>query len=94
MADQKASGEKFMKKAEREKCWSARDKFWDCLKANNENESKCADLRNGYTDACPPTWVSHFDRKFQYEKFKVLLKTEGFQEAADSEFIKDKKQKN
>jgi hypothetical protein len=33
------------------------------------------------------SWVSHFDRKYQYEKFKVRLKNEGFQKL-DEEGLK------
>ena len=32
------------------------------LKANNEDESKCVELRKGFEKGCPPTWVTHFDR--------------------------------
>jgi hypothetical protein len=31
-----AKGEKFLKKAERQACWGARDKFWDCMQLNGE----------------------------------------------------------
>ena len=33
-------GAKFLKKAEREACWGARDAFWDCYKASGEEASK------------------------------------------------------
>ena len=33
------------------------------LKANNEDESKCVELRKGFEKGCPPTWVTHFDRE-------------------------------
>ena len=29
---EKAKGEKFMNKAERERCWNARDQFWNCYR--------------------------------------------------------------
>ena len=73
-------GEKFMKKAEREKCWGAKDKFWDCLRNNKEDEKcviKCANLRKDYLEACPATWVTHFDRKFHYENYKTKLYKDG-----------------
>ena len=85
-------GEKFMKKAEREKCWGAKDKFWDCLRKNNEDEKsivKCTHLREEYVDACPPTWVTHFDRKFHYENYKTQLYKDGV-EAHDNSFTKEK----
>jgi len=93
----KKSGEKFMNKSERQKCWGARDKYWACLDACETPVTKdvvpeqCLALRQVYEAECPPTWVTHFDRKYQFEKFKVKLKTEGFQEAKDKEFMeKDK----
>ena len=88
MSGEKPKGEKFMKKAERELCWAAKDKFWDCLKSNNEDVSYCLKTRNQFTEACPPTWVTHFDRKFQYEKYKQKLLTDGFQ-PHDETFVKN-----
>lgn len=85
----KASGEKFMKKAERTKCWEAKDKFWACLRKHAEDEkcvNKCIDLRKEYVKDCPPTWVTHFDRKFHYENYKKKLQEDGFEEH-DKNFI-------
>ncbi len=72
-------GERFLRKAEREACWGAKDRFWDCLRANGERAERCGEARRGFEDLCPPTWVQHFDRKFQYEKFKAKLESEGYQ---------------
>ena len=82
--------EKFLRKKEREICWGARDQFWKCMTNNNEDMDKCKETRQGFIDVCPSTWVTHFDRKFQYEKFKKKLDKEGFQ-AADEQFEKDSK---
>ena len=87
--------EKFMKKAEREICWKAKDNFWACLRKNNEDEktiAKCSDMRKEYTEACPPTWVTHFDRKFHYENYKAKLYKDGF-EAHDGKFMGEKDKK-
>ena len=73
-------GEAFMKKAEREKCWGARDKLWECLRKHDEDETsinKCMGPRNDYTEACPSTWVTHFDRKFHFEEYKKQLYKDG-----------------
>ena len=51
------------------------------MEANGENESKCPDSRKLFTDLCPPSWVTHFERKFQYEKFKTQLYKTGVEEA-------------
>ena len=70
----------FMKKAEREICWGARDKLYACMRKYDENETNlhaCIELRKDYIEACPPTWVTAFDRKFHYEnKKKKLLKNQ------------------
>jgi cytochrome c oxidase assembly factor 6 len=73
--------EKFLKKAERAACWDAKDQFWACMdKAGGaEPGSACRETRNLYEKLCPQSWVAHFDRKYEYEKFKVKLQTEGFQ---------------
>jgi len=84
----KNKGETFMKKAERQKCWGARDSLWDCMRKNDENEKtidKCSKMRKEYEDACPPTWVTHFDRKFHYENYKKVLYQDGF-DAHDNKF--------
>ena len=66
----------FMKKAEREKCWGARDKLYECMRKYGEDETNlhaCIGLRKDYTEACPPLWVTAFDRKFHYENKKKKL---------------------
>lgn len=42
----------------RQKCWSSRDKYWKCLDDNNEDESKCQELKNVHESVCPQLWVS------------------------------------
>ena len=37
-------------------------------------------------------WVQHFDRKYHFEKFKLKMKTQGY-EAIDAEHEKQKKRK-
>ena len=50
------------------------------MKSHGEDETKCVEPRKLFTDICPPTWVTHFDRKFQYEKFKAQLAKSGLEE--------------
>ena len=71
--------EKFMKKAARTACWGARDEFWSCLDKQGEKVDVCKEFRGKYEEMCPPSWVVHFDRKYQYEKFKTRLKSEGYE---------------
>jgi len=92
--------EKFMNKSARHQCWGARDKYWACLdKVDGPTKvgvvpEQCAAIRQLYETECPPTWVKFNDRKYYYEKYKIKLKTEGFQEFQDKEFMdKDKSEK-
>lgn len=85
-----AKGEKFLNKAERKQCWDARDNYQKCFKENQEDEKKCQDLRKIFTDFCPGTWVTHFDRRFQYEKFKEEASKKGYA-SLDEEYAKKTK---
>ena len=52
----KNKGETFMKKAERQKCWGARDKLWDCLRKYNENDilfAKKSLTKKSFRPKCP-----------------------------------------
>ena len=82
---EKDKSERFLRKAERQACWAERDKFWACMKSNAEDVSKCREQRKGFEELCPSTWVVHFDRKFQYEKFKAELEKDGLQKT-DSKY--------
>lgn len=82
-----AKGEAFLKKAEREKCWNARDDYQNCMKKQGEDDSACAEFRKLFVGNCPPTWVTHFDRKFQYEKFKAEALNKGH-DKLDQEYLK------
>ncbi|XP_014661832.1 PREDICTED: cytochrome c oxidase assembly factor 6 homolog [Priapulus caudatus] len=71
-------------KAERKKCWDARDLFWKCLDENGGDSGKCKQWRKGYEEACPASWVTHFDRKWKFDKYKQKLETEGYEPITDS----------
>ncbi len=60
------------------------------MQASNENESRCVESRNLFNELCPPTWVTHFDRKFQYEKFKANLAKSGIEEV-DKKYTSNEK---
>lgn len=55
--------EEFLSKSARTKCWSSRDNYWECLRSNNEEATKCADLRKMYESSCPLQWVNWFKKK-------------------------------
>ena len=77
-----------MKKEERTACWGARDEFWKCTDKMGKEVEECKQFREKYVDMCPASWVVHFDRKYDYEKFKIRLKTEGY-EKVDISYAKD-----
>ena len=79
--------EKFLKKAERTVCYGARDQLWACLDKEGGDQQVCAQFKQMFTKSCPPSWVTHFTRKYDYEKFKDRLKKEGYQKV-DSDNIK------
>ena len=76
--------EKFMKKAERLACWSARDELWKCWDSKGHESATCIGFREKYELECPASWVVHFDRKYKYEKFKAEYLQKGY-ERIDSE---------
>ncbi|KAJ9594156.1 hypothetical protein L9F63_014412, partial [Diploptera punctata] len=71
----------FISKAERQKCWDSRDRYWECLDKNSEKRELCLKLREMYEESCPAQWVKHFDRKREYLKFKTQLEKDGFDPA-------------
>lgn len=48
----------FLTKSDRQKCWDAKDRYWECLDANPENTAACENLRSIYVSSCPAQWVS------------------------------------
>lgn len=57
----------------REQCWLARDDYWKCLETNKEEKEQCMKWRQLFESQCPPTWVTHFDQKREYDIFKRQL---------------------
>ncbi|CAG2101028.1 unnamed protein product [Medioppia subpectinata] len=77
-------------KEQRTKCYTARDGLWNCLDTNEDNREKCLQIRKAFEDQCPPQWVTHFDRKREYLKYKDKIENEGF-EPIDQTKNEDKK---
>lgn len=70
-------------KDDRTKCYDARDGYWKCLneiEMTKEDAKKCDNLRKIFTDSCPQVWVKHFDRKREYEKYKLREAMENLSE--------------
>ncbi|KAK9380196.1 uncharacterized protein V2V93DRAFT_359717 [Kockiozyma suomiensis] len=77
--------EQVVTRADRQKCWDARDRFFACLKKNNiqsirNSESqklvsdKCADAGEELKKSCRQTWVDHFilrrEKEFETAAYK------------------------
>ncbi|GAB6026027.1 hypothetical protein CHUAL_012238 [Chamberlinius hualienensis] len=75
----------FPNKEQRKLCWDSRDRYWECLNTNNDDNNKCLEWRKNYETSCPVQWVKHFDRKRTYLKFKDRIETEGWKNAVTSE---------
>ncbi|EFP12676.1 hypothetical protein GCK72_002348 [Caenorhabditis remanei] len=71
-------------KSERRKCYEARDKYVECIdkflaqgKSEKESEKACRAERNNFEGNCPTSWVNHFIRKYQFERYKKTLAEQG-----------------
>ncbi|KAL0828811.1 hypothetical protein ABMA28_003724 [Loxostege sticticalis] len=80
----------FPNKAQRKMCWDARDRYWECLDNENIKDSAlkpkvCSELRRIFENSCPTQWVSHFDRKRDYNVFKEKMQKEGYEPIKESQ---------
>ena len=48
----------FPDKENRQKCWDNRDRYWECLDKNGDQNEKCVQFRTLYEASCPGQWVS------------------------------------
>ncbi|CAI2301849.1 unnamed protein product [Caenorhabditis sp. 36 PRJEB53466] len=71
-------------KSERRKCYEARDKYVDCVekfleqgKSEKDATKGCRAERTNFDGNCPTSWVNHFIRKYQFEKYKKSLADQG-----------------
>lgn len=62
----------------RKVCWGARDAYFDCLTANNDEESKCKELKQAFEANCSKAWAKYFLRRRHFLKYKDELTTGGF----------------
>lgn len=79
----------FPRKEERLKCYASRDQFWQCLDNYYQNSHSkttseesidigiedCKKFRQIFENDCPSQWVTHFNRKYNYLKFKEKMET-------------------
>ena len=50
---------------------------YKCYASRIGDRDACEDLREVFKLKCPPMWVNHFDRKYDYINFKKKLYSEG-----------------
>ncbi|KAI0233829.1 cytochrome c oxidase assembly factor 6 [Lamellibrachia satsuma] len=66
-------------KAQRQKCWSARDAFWDCMGTNSNDCSKCTAPRTAFENSCSKSWVKYFDKRKDFLKYQEKIEKEGYE---------------
>ncbi|KYQ92517.1 cytochrome c oxidase subunit VIb [Tieghemostelium lacteum] len=54
----------------RKECWNARDKYFECLDKNSENELACTQFYNTFKDSCLNSWCEYFIKKRKQDKLK------------------------
>ncbi len=54
-----------MDKADREKCWAARDAYFACIETGTPAPA-CAAQRTALEGSCPASWVKHFEQRRIY----------------------------
>lgn len=75
----------FPTKDQRNQCWTARDRYWECLDSHQvldkskANTKVCEEFRKLFEQGCPSQWVKHFDRKREYLKYKEKIEKHGYE---------------
>ncbi|KAM3728444.1 Cytochrome c oxidase assembly factor [Dirofilaria immitis] len=65
-------------KESRERCYQSRDEYFKCCEEYKAySESKCRKLKEKFEKNCPASWIPHFIRKHNYEKYRQKLVEEG-----------------
>ncbi|KAK2192460.1 hypothetical protein NP493_31g06034 [Ridgeia piscesae] len=72
-------------KAQRQKCWSARDAFWECMETNSNDCGKCKAPRTDYENSCSKSWVKYFDKRKDFLKYQEKIEKEGFEPIGDKQ---------
>lgn len=64
-------------RSERQQCWNARDAYFNCLKQNGEDKTKCVEAMTGFEENCPKRWVKYFIGLRAKEKLREKLEKQG-----------------
>ena len=64
---------KFLDADSRQKCWSNRDIYFECLEKNNGKNESCTVFFDEFMKTCPKAWVKHFISKREAEKLKEII---------------------
>ncbi|XP_071497882.1 cytochrome c oxidase assembly factor 6 homolog [Diadema setosum] len=62
----------------RKRCWAARDSYFECLTAKNDDESKCQEFKEAFEANCSKAWAKYFLRRRRYLKYQDELAAGGF----------------
>jgi len=57
-------------KSERQICYDSRDLYLECFERTNGDKNQCRAEFKKFNDDCPVSWVQHFIRKHEFEKYK------------------------
>lgn len=70
-------------KSNRKICYKSRDNYFNCLEINEENKNNCRAEFKIFQRNCPHTWVDHFIRKREVDKYKIELVKKGIMSEDD-----------
>ncbi|KAL7882987.1 hypothetical protein SRHO_G00006450 [Serrasalmus rhombeus] len=63
---------------ERRACWSARDEYWKCLDCNQNDVTTCEKYKKEFEMNCPAQWVTYFNKRRDFLKYKEKIEKEGY----------------
>jgi hypothetical protein len=64
------------------------------MEENQGEELKCRVPLKMFKDACPESWVQHFLRKHNYEKYKQAIEERGFLSADEDQFRREQQEQS
>lgn len=76
-----SQGKPFKNREERQKCYSARDLYFDCVESQPAEQADpkqtCKQLYSQFESLCGIKWTEHFVRRRDYLKFKEKIEKDG-----------------
>uniref|UniRef100_A0A671T991 Cytochrome c oxidase assembly factor 6 n=1 Tax=Sinocyclocheilus anshuiensis TaxID=1608454 RepID=A0A671T991_9TELE len=65
--------------SERKACWGARDQFWKCLDAHQDQTTACEKHQRQFEAMCPAQWVKYFVKQRDFLKYKEKIQKQGYE---------------